>query len=130
MDCAEGKNRTEKRSGVLTYDTTLQGVAGAAQQDLFLSLSLLGGHFIGFLLLAGVGATGRKRWDEVGGDAKAEAGAGLILLALLKWAWPGGQGRSSCKLETKEKSGGIGERRDDGAHWKTASKVNGMKESI
>lgn len=81
MDCAEGKNRTEKRSGVLTYDTALERVAGAAQQDLFLSCSLLGGHFIGFLLLAGVEATGRKRWDEVGGNAKAEAGAGLILLA-------------------------------------------------
>ena len=89
------KNHTEKRSGVLTYDTALQVVAGTAQQDLFLNLSLLGRHFIGFLLLARVEAT-RERWDKVGGNAKAEAGAGLAR-----------ESRTSCGSidDTKEKNG-------------------------
>jgi hypothetical protein len=47
---------------LLTYDTALQVVAGTAQQDLLLNLGLLGRHFTGFLLLAGVEAT-EERWE-------------------------------------------------------------------
>lgn len=89
---------------VLTYDTALQAVAGTAQKDLLLNLSLLGRHFIGLLFLARVEATG-KRW-EVGGGGKAEAGAGMAR----------GESRSSCGSidDTKEKKGGGRERRDVG----------------
>lgn len=91
---------------LLTYDTALQVVARTAQEDLLLNLSLLGRHFIGFLLFAGVEATG-KRW-KVGGGGKAEAGAGMAR----------GKSRSSCGSinDTKEKDGGLEERRDGGAH--------------
>lgn len=49
-----GRGRRKFIAGgvLLTYDTTLQVVAGAAQEDLFLDGGFLGGHF-GFLLLAG-----------------------------------------------------------------------------
>lgn len=53
----EKKKASKKGSGVLTYDTALQIVAGTAQQDFLLDLGLFGRHFIGFLLLAGVEAT-------------------------------------------------------------------------
>lgn len=90
------EKRTQKRVGtVLTYDTALQVVSGTAQKDLFLNLSLLGRHFIGLFLPAGVEATG-KRW-EVGGGGKAEAGAGMAR----------GKSRTSCGSidDTKEKNG-------------------------
>jgi hypothetical protein len=61
--CAKKKppGKKQRVGSLLTYDTALQVVAGTAQQDLFLNLGLLGRHFIGFLLLAGVEAT-EKRW--------------------------------------------------------------------
>lgn len=55
------KKKKTRVGSLLTYDTALQVVAGTAQQDLFLNLGLLGRHFTGFLLFAGVEAT-EKRW--------------------------------------------------------------------
>lgn len=106
MDCAVRKKNTKRVGTVLTYDTALQAVAGSAQKDLLLNLSLLGRHFIGLLFLARVEATG-KRW-EVGGAGKAEAGAGMAR----------GESRTSCGSvdDTKEENGGIEERRYGGAH--------------
>lgn len=112
------KKNTEKRVGsLLTYDTTLQVVSGTAQEDLFLNLGFLGSHFIGFLLLAGVEATGGK--CEVGGGAKAEAGAGRAR----------GKSRTSCGSidDTKEENGGDGARRDDGRPTMSVGKVNGFE---
>ena len=120
MDCAP-KNHTEKRSGVLTYDTALQVVAGTAQQDLFLNLILFGRHFIGFLLLAGVEATiWRVKW-EVGGDAKAESGAGLAR----------GKCRTSCGSidEAKEKERGNCGRRGGGGSTESSGQSQWLNES-
>lgn len=109
------KNR--KRVGsLLTYDTALQVVSRTAQKDLFLDLRLLGSHFIGLFLLAGVEATG-KRW-EVGG-AKAEAGARMAH----------GKSRTSCGSidDTKEEDGGNGVRRDAGCpryQWARSMALN------
>jgi hypothetical protein len=63
--CEKKRPQGEKNRRVgslLTYDTALQVVAGTAQQDLLLNLGLLGRHFTGFLLLAGVEAT-EERWE-------------------------------------------------------------------
>lgn len=115
--CCAKKN-TEKRVGsLLTYDTALQVVSRTAQKDLFLNLGFLGSHFIGFLLLAGVEATGGR--CEVGGGAKAEAGAGRAR----------GKRRTSCGSidDTKEENGGDGARRDDGCprcEWARSMALN------
>ena len=100
------KEKKKRVGALLTYDTALQVVARTAQQDLFLNLSLLGRHFIGFLLLAGVEATG-KRW-KVGGGAKAEAGAERARAKC----------RTSCGSvdDTKGKNGRSEERRDGDTH--------------
>lgn len=102
---------------LLTYDTALQVVSGTAQKDLFLNLGFLGSHFIGFLLLAGVEATGKRL--EVGGGAKAEAGAGTGR----------GKSRTSCGSidDTKEEKGGNGARRDGGVPTVIVGKVNGFE---
>lgn len=130
MDCAvRGKKKRTTRKkhtggvgSLLTYDTALQVVAGTAQQDLFLNLGLLGRHFTGFLLLAGVEAT-EKRWKVGGrgGGAKAEAGAGMAR----------GKSRTSCGSidDTKEKNGRRWKRRDGELPTSTVGKVNWLEKS-
>lgn len=102
------KNSKGRVGTLLTYDTALQVVARTAQQDLLLNLRLLGRHFIGFLLLGVEATKDLGRW-EVGGWTKAEAAR----LAR-------GESRTSCGSvdDTKEKDGGVEERRRGGTHQK------------
>lgn len=87
---------------MLTYDTTLQVISWAAQKDLLLHDSLLGGHFGGFLLLAGIGPAGeegeRGGEGEGGGESRGGRGGrgGGVEEERLRLDQARGQSRTSC----------------------------------
>ena len=91
-----------------TNDTTLQVVAGAAQQDLLLGGGLLGGHFR--LCALGVGAARGEREDSGGADGHAGGGR---------------KGRTSCRGSNEAGERSEGGREEGGRRGGDWSRLSG-----